>query len=207
MQEIEREIVEIQRVSSLDFARKESIETEMGLLTYIERLSKRLATVRLLMVGPMGSGKSTLLRDLAKEDWNEFKTEDGRNIRTVSKKGISLSVWDLDSKHDSTKHWDACFEECNAIIFVIDSADKYNFRTAAAQLRTLMRNENLSGKALLVFANKSDVEWAIGVDEVAEHLQLEHIRDREWMILATSGETGEGVIEGFEWAAKNAVFE
>ena len=50
-------------------------------------------------------------------------------------------------------------------------------------------------------ANKQDLEGALPASELAQALQLEHIKDRPWQIVATNALTGEGLDSGTEWLA------
>lgn len=56
---------------------------------------------------------------------------------------------------------------------------------------------------LLVYANKQDITFALGADEVMESLKLEEIAsDRVFNIQACSAMTKEGLSDGMEWLIK-----
>lgn len=57
----------------------------------------------------------------------------------------------------------------------------------------LLEEEKLAGVPVLIFANKQDLLTAAKASEIAEGLNLNSIRDREWQIQACSALTGEGV--------------
>lgn len=61
--------------------------------------------------------------------------------------------------------------------------------------------QKLAGASLLVFANKQDLEGALGATEIAEFLGLgsEQFENRHWSIVACSAVTGEGLVEGVDW--------
>jgi ADP-ribosylation factor-like protein 3 len=66
-------------------------------------------------------------------------------------------------------------------------------------LQELLAEAQLAKVPLLVFANKQDMELALGADEVMEHLELAGIEDRTWNIQACSAMTQVGLNEGMKW--------
>ena len=55
-----------------------------------------------------------------------------------------------------------------------------------------MAEEKLTGKPLLVFANKQDLDLALEAGEIMENLKLSEIEGRTWNIQACSAMTQEG---------------
>eukprot|EP01032_Pedospumella_encystans_P012837 gene12837-14820_t len=62
-----------------------------------------------------------------------------------------------------------------------------------------MNDDTLRGVPLLVIANKQDLPNAWSAQEVAEKLELQLLRNREWSIMAASVSSGEGVHEIMDW--------
>ena len=62
-------------------------------------------------------------------------------------------------------------------------------------------DEELKGRPLLVFANKSDLPAARGAAEIAAEIALtgEACAKRAWHIGACSALTGEGIDQGIKW--------
>lgn len=67
----------------------------------------------------------------------------------------------------------------NAIIFVVDAADRDSMPVAKDELHTLLANQSLASIPLLVLANKSDLRQKMSVDEVIEALDLKKVTHRE----------------------------
>ena len=44
---------------------------------------------------------------------------------------------------------------------------------------------------------------ALGPDEISEMLNLDSIKQREWMIVACSAKTKEGLEDGFNWVIES----
>lgn len=55
---------------------------------------------------------------------------------------------------------------------------------------------------MLFFANKRDINGAMGSAEVAKMLQLEQIGERPWHIESSCGLSGDGLDAGLKWLAK-----
>jgi ADP-ribosylation factor-like protein 1 len=85
------------------------------------------------------------------------------------------------------------------VIFVVDSTDKERISTCAEELHTMLKEEELSDAALLVFANKQDQQGALSASEVSKALDLVSLKDRSWSIMACSAIRGDGLNEGLDW--------
>lgn len=75
--------------------------------------------------------------------------------------------------------WERYCRDVNAIIFVIDAADRDAIPVANDELHSLLANESIAGIPLLVLANKSDLREKMSVDEVIEGLDLKKVVHRE----------------------------
>lgn len=75
--------------------------------------------------------------------------------------------------------WERYCRDVNAIIFVVDAADRDAIVVAKDELHSLLGHETLEGIPLLVLANKSDVSGKMSVDEVIEGLELKRVVHRE----------------------------
>jgi len=58
------------------------------------------------------------------------------------------------------------------LIFVIDAADVGRLDVVKREIETLLAEAELKGAALLVFANKQDIQGALSEGEIAERLEL-----------------------------------
>ena len=64
---------------------------------------------------------------------------------------------------------------------------------------SLLNNNSLDKKPLLIFATKNDLEESMSVEYLSEYLSLSEINDREWLIISSSVIDGKGIYEGFFW--------
>ena len=117
-----------------------------------------------IMLGIDAAGKTTILYQLqikkckGEGDIVSTMPEIGFYFETFSVDNITINCWDLGGcerrrHHMLTTH----MEIAQAIIFVIDSNDRDRIEFVKEELYILLKNNLLSGKPLLIFANKQDL--------------------------------------------------
>lgn len=99
-----------------------------------------------------------------------------------------------------TEHLPACLGSTQAVIYVVDSADRERIPTSRAELLSLLAEEELQDCKLLVFANKQDQPNAMSAAEVSEALGLHTLKGRQWTIMKSCAIKGEGLDEGMDWS-------
>lgn len=75
--------------------------------------------------------------------------------------------------------WERYCRGVNAIVYIVDSADKEALPVAKEELHLLLEKPALEGIPLLVLGNKSDLPDKLGVDELIEELELKSVSHRE----------------------------
>lgn len=75
--------------------------------------------------------------------------------------------------------WERYCRDVNAIIFVVDAADKDAVPVAKEELHDLLSKQSLEAIPLLVLGNKSDLPNKLSVDELIDALDLKKIVHRE----------------------------
>ena len=129
----------------------------MGLLTILKKLKEKEKEMRILMVGLDNAGKTTILRRFNGEDVNTIAPTLGFNIKTLEFRGYKLNVWDVGGQKTIRSYWRNYFEQTDAIVWVVDSADKRRLEVCRDELHQLLDQEKLAGATLLIFANKQDL--------------------------------------------------
>ena len=129
----------------------------------------------------------------------------GFSIKTLEYQGFKLNVWDIGGQQTIRSYWRNYFEQTDAIIWVVDSADRWRLEQCRDELHGLLAQEKLSGASLLVFANKQDLGGACTASEIATLLELhsERFSTRHWEIHGCSAVTGEGLVDGIAWLVKD----
>lgn len=113
--------------------------------------------------------------------------------------GFKLNVWDIGGQKSIRPYWRNYYDQTDALIYVIDSADRRRMEESGVELQSLLDEERLSHVPLMVMANKQDLINALSEQEISDQLGLNELRDRVWQILPCSAKTGEGLQEAMEW--------
>lgn len=97
--------------------------------------------------------------------------------------------------------WEQYYKEAQAIIFVVDCADKLRMVVAKDELDQLLQHQDLKKVPILFLANKKDLPNGMNPVEVAQTLKLDDIRDKPWQIVHCNALSGEGLEAGIDWLA------
>ena len=174
----------------------------MGLLSLLRKLKRADNEARILVLGLDNAGKTTIMKKLSDEDITHIMPTQGFNIKSLTHGGFNLNVWDIGGQKTIRPYWRNYYENTDALIYVIDSADKRRTEETAAELNALLDEEKLAGVPVLLYANKQDLLNAVDASELSDSLNLHLIRDRTWQIQACSAKSGEGLQNGMEWLVK-----
>ena len=108
-------------------------------------------------------------------------------------------MWDLGGQTSIRPYWRCYYQNTNAVIYVVDSADTERMGISKQELVTMLEEEELKDAALMVFANKQDLPNAMNAAEITDKLGLHSLRQRNWYIQSTCATTGDGLYEGLDW--------
>ena len=143
---------------------------------------KRLCNCGILLLGLDSAGKTTMIYALGLKDPIRTVPTIGFNIETTwyIKPDIEINTWDVGGRDKLRDLWRHYYPGTNAIIFVVDSADKMRLNTAKEELHLLLDEFELRNAVLLVFANKQDLPYSFTSDEIGAYLQLHEMVDIEY---------------------------
>eukprot|EP00042_Codosiga_hollandica_P018957 m.57233 g.57233 ORF g.57233 m.57233 type:complete len:254 (+) comp49016_c0_seq2:1015-1776(+) len=125
---------------------------------------------RILILGLDGAGKTTILYRLQVGEVVTTIPTIGFNVEAVTFENIKFQVWDLGGQTSIRPYWRCYYANTDAIIFVVDSADKERMGIAKSELVSMLEEEELKNAVLLVFANKQDQAGAMTPSEVSAGL-------------------------------------
>jgi ADP-ribosylation factor protein 6 len=128
----------------------------------------------------------------------------GFNVETVTYKNVKFNVWDVGGQDKIRPLWRHYYTGTQALVFVIDSADRDRIDEARQELHRIISDREMKEALLLVFANKQDLPGCMTPAEVTESLQLSKMKDRQWLVKPSCAATGEGLFEGLAWLSANA---
>ena len=112
-----------------------------------------------------------------------------------------MITWDLGGRSPLRPLWRHYYQDCEGIIFVVDSHDRDSYRVEQAkdELNRLLVEEQLKDLPMLIFANKQDLPNSLSPVEVSEELNCASFGHRKYYVQACCATTGDGVYEGFDW--------
>lgn len=171
----------------------------MGLLNLLRKLKKNDNEARLLVLGLDNAGKTTILKKLSDEDPTHIAPTQGFNIKSLMQGEFKLNVWDIGGQKSIRPYWRNYFDQTDALVYVIDSADRRRIEETGVELGQLLEEDKLAHVPVLVFCNKQDLMNALDPEEIADGLSLGSLENRTWQLQGCSAKTGEGLQEGMEW--------
>ena len=157
--------------------------------------------VRILMVGLDAAGKTTILYQLKMGETVKTIPTIGFNVETLDYKGLNFTVWDVGGQDKIRVLWKHYYQNTDGLIFVVDSNDQDRIEDAAEELKKMLAEEELKDCAVLVMANKQDLNGALAPGEVTKRLGMGDLKGRTWLVQGTSATTGQGFKEGLDWMA------
>eukprot|EP00013_Stygamoeba_regulata_P016323 CAMPEP_0177674990 /NCGR_PEP_ID=MMETSP0447-20121125/26919_1 /TAXON_ID=0 /ORGANISM="Stygamoeba regulata, Strain BSH-02190019" /LENGTH=147 /DNA_ID=CAMNT_0019183261 /DNA_START=164 /DNA_END=607 /DNA_ORIENTATION=+ len=135
-----------------------------SLLYYLGLYSK---TATLLLLGLDNAGKTTLLHKLKCGSIRSFAPTQRAQLEEVEFGNLTLRTWDLGGHEQVRTLWKEYLVDADAIIFMVDTADRERLPEAQRELACLMAIEGLSEVPLLVLGNKTDLADCVPVEEVS----------------------------------------
>ena len=125
----------------------------------------------------------------------------GFNVESFQFRNLMLNVWDVGGQDIIRPLWKHYYQNTNAVIFVVDCADIERLDLAKQELMGILQEPEMKDAALLVYANKQDLQGAIKPSELASKLDLPSVKDRQWFVQSACATSGDGLHEGMIWLA------
>jgi len=169
-----------------------------GLFSYFRNLLGS-REMRILILGLDGAGKTTILYRLQVGEVVTTIPTIGFNVEQVTYKNFKFQVWDLGGQTSIRPYWRCYYSNTDAIIYVVDSADRDRIGISKDELILMLQEEELQGAILVVLANKQDMVGCLSVAEVHQALGLDALKNRTFQIFKTSATKGEGLDQAMDW--------
>lgn len=94
----------------------------------------------------------------------------GFNMQKITKGNVTIKMWDIGGQARFRSMWERYCRGVNAIVYVVDAADKEKFESSKKELQELLAKPPLAGIPLLVLANKNDLPGAATAEEIIDVL-------------------------------------
>ena len=117
----------------------------------------------------MGGGRTNKRRQSGSFQEDMIPTV-GFNMKKVTKGNVTIKMWDIGGQTRFRSMWERYCRGVNAIVYVVDSADKEKFELSKKELHELLAKPPLAGIPLLVLGNKNDLPEAVTVEELIDTL-------------------------------------
>merc|ERR1712232_1188529 len=160
---------------------------------------------RFLMVGLDAAGKTTILYKARFGEDVQTTPTLAFNVETIDYKNLRMTVWDMGGEERLRRNlWQQFYLGTQGVIFVMDSSEHARIEEACEELQQMLRAEELRHAAVLVYANKQDLQHAMSASELTQKLRKdcsESFARRQWLVQPACATTGDGVLEGLEWLA------
>ena len=151
------------------------------------------------MAGLDGAGKTPILYQLKMGETVKTIPTIGFNVETLDYKGLIFTVWDVGGQDKIRVLWKHYYENTDGLIFVVDSNNRDRIEDAGEELKKMLAEEELKDCAVLVMANKQDLNGALSPNGIADKMRMEQLKGRSWFVQGTSAVTGQGLKEGLDW--------
>ncbi|NPA71689.1 MAG: GTP-binding protein [Gammaproteobacteria bacterium] len=103
-------------------------------------------------------GKTTILYKLKLNEIVTTIPTIGFNVeRLETIRGLSFTVWDVGGQEKIRRLWKHYYQNCDGLIFVVDSSDRERLAEAKNELFGLLQSDAMKGVPFVVLANKQDL--------------------------------------------------
>ncbi|XP_066907040.1 E3 ubiquitin-protein ligase TRIM23 [Halyomorpha halys] len=162
--------------------------------------------MRVVALGLDGAGKTSILFKLKQNEFMSLTPTIGFNVETIEYKNLRFNIWDIGGQPKLRPLWKHYFLNTQAVVFVVDSSDRGRLSEAGVELTKLVAERDLKDAALLILANKQDLERTCGVETLTSELGLGKLcSSHSWHLQPCSAQTGLGLAQGLEWLSGQLV--
>ena len=160
-------------------------------------LVSRKTEASVLCVGLDNSGKSTIINALKSKKAKrlEINPTVGYTAETIKSGKLTLNMLDMSGAAKFRELWQCYYDTCDAVIFVVDSADPVRLCVVKDELSQLLDGVTAP---ILFCANKMDLPTALDDSQLHDALELGALK-QNYRLVRTNGLTGEGLAPGLEW--------
>lgn len=161
--------------------------------------------MEITLVGLQYSGKTTFVNVIATGQYCEDMIPTvGFNMKKITKGKVSIKMWDIGGQPRFRSMWERYCRGVNAVLFMVDAADKDRLDAARNELHTLMDKTQLAGIPVLVLGNKRDLPGALTEVELIEALSLRTILNREICCYSISCKEQDNIDITLQWLLRHS---
>ncbi|KAK2957463.1 putative ADP-ribosylation factor H [Blattamonas nauphoetae] len=125
----------------------------------------------MIVIGLDNAGKSSLISTLKGEPAETVPTL-GFCSTKMHIENVAVELFDVGGGKSIRGIWPNFFSKAHGVVFVIDSSDEERFAEAKDCFHEAITHEYVSGKPILICANKQDVRTACKTEKIRETLAV-----------------------------------
>ncbi|XP_052669951.1 ADP-ribosylation factor-like protein 13A isoform X2 [Harpia harpyja] len=143
--------------------------------SWLQTVQEPVRKVTLLVVGLDNAGKTSVITDIERALAGEVlpAVQPGQTCLRVGR--FEVTLVDLPGGQRSRSAWRNHYSAAHGLLFVLDSSDLARIEEARKVLSRVLSHPDVSGKPLLLLANKQDSATALLPCELIERLSLERL--------------------------------
>ncbi|XP_009463659.1 PREDICTED: ADP-ribosylation factor-like protein 13A [Nipponia nippon] len=141
--------------------------------SWLQAIQEPIRKVTLLVVGLDNAGKTSIVMDIERALASEVLpvAQPGQTRLRVDR--FEVTLVDLPGGSRSRSAWRSHYRVAHGLLFVLDSSDLARMEEARKVLSRVVSHPDVSGKPILLLANKQDAATALLPCELIERLALE----------------------------------
>ncbi|XP_064023336.1 ADP-ribosylation factor-like protein 13B isoform X3 [Pogoniulus pusillus] len=143
--------------------------------SWLKRWQEPVRKVTLIMVGLDNAGKTATVRGIQGESPEDVAPTVGFSKIDLKQGRFEVTIFDLGGGKRIRNIWRNYYAESYGVIFVVDSSDIARMEETKQAMIEVLNNPKISGKPVLVLANKQDREGALSEADIIESLSLEKL--------------------------------
>ncbi|XP_045713261.1 ADP-ribosylation factor-like protein 8B isoform X1 [Phyllostomus hastatus] len=128
----------------------------------------------------------------------------GFNMRKVTKGNVTIKIWDIGGQPRFRSMWERYCRGVNAIVYMIDAADREKIEPSRNELHNLLDKPQLQGIPVLVLGNKRDLPNALDEKQLIEKMNLSAIQDREICCYSISCKEKDNIDITLQWLIQHS---
>ncbi|XP_072733470.1 ADP-ribosylation factor-like protein 13A [Ciconia boyciana] len=143
--------------------------------SWLQAIQEPIRKVTLLVVGLDNAGKTSVILDIERALAGEVLpvAQPGQTRLRVDR--FEVTLVDLPGGQRSRSAWRSHYGAAHGLLFVLDSSDLARMEEARKVLSRVLSHPDVSGKPILLLANKQDAPAALLPCELIERLSLERL--------------------------------
>uniref|UniRef100_A0A8L0DQJ1 ADP-ribosylation factor-like 13b n=1 Tax=Oncorhynchus mykiss TaxID=8022 RepID=A0A8L0DQJ1_ONCMY len=142
---------------------------------WLKRWRQPARKITLVMVGLDNAGKTATVRGIQGESPEDVAPTVGFSKVDLKQGKFEVTIFDLGGGKKIRGIWKNYYSESYGVVFVVDSSDVQRIQETRDTMAEVLRHPRISGKPVLVLANKQDRDGALAEADIIENLSLEKL--------------------------------